>query len=280
MAVVDSRFRGRATLCRKIHVVRFSRRTPATQDRNIVGRRVGNEAKEMAVTRNSAVGVTRRSSNNATARLTRRCGIRAVRRRAMSTTLSPPRALATCCMVGFLALGSAPDADAQFTSTNFLDFGLGLDIDANIGYLYDDNVTRAPSGPDKTVRPVLQLEREQDFRLSVDGLQPADARRIRRRRARAQILGAGQYLRRNPGRASVSRLDRVRRPDLCRLCARTRASISGRRCAAAFANAAGASARQPITDSLGVFAAYTHNWRDADNSVFDTHDNSVLASID
>lgn len=176
-----------------------------------------------------------------------------------------------------LGLPAARDAVAQSTPGGFADLDFGIDM--SVGYLYDDNVTRAPSGPDKRSDQFypINLSKAFAFRLTDYTRFTLDA--FGGGEIAQRYSGLGNYFGGAQGAIQYRGSTELDAPTF---------TVFGRALGEQFGSAlrtgyrfsAGVSARQPITDTLGVFVAYAYNWRNADSEVFDTRDYSLLASID
>jgi len=194
----------------------------------------------------------------------------------MKVAIVISRSLAAFCTAVFLMLGGSP-ARGQFVADDFLN--LGLDLDASIGYLYDDNVTRAPSGPDKRSDQFYSLNASKTFafpvtdftRLTLDAF--AGGELARSYSGLGSIFGGIQAAFQYRGSTEFDA------PTFSAFF-RGLGEHFGSTLRSGYRYSAGISARQPITDSLGVFGALAHNWRYAESSVFDTRENSALISID
>jgi hypothetical protein len=184
---------------------------------------------------------------------------------------------ATFLTAAALALAHAQGAGAQSPPEGLLD--LGLDVDAGIGYLYDDNVTRAPAGPDKIADQFYSLNASRTFaypvtdrtRFTVDAF--AGGELAQKYSDLGSLFAGAQGALQYRGSAAFDA------PTLA-LFARVLGEHFGSSLRSGFRYSAGVSARQPITQDLGAFVAYAYNGRDANNDVFDTHDNALLASVD
>ncbi len=186
---------------------------------------------------------------------------------------------ATRAPVALLAAVVAHGASAQPQAADFLDFGFNLDLDAAVGYLYDDNVTRAPSGPDKLSDQFYSLNASKTFTFSVTD----------HARFAVEAFAGGELAQRYNGLSNVFGGTQVAlqyrgstefdTPTF---------SVFGRALGESFDSelrsgyrfAGGVSVRQPMTQEFNMFAAYAYKWRNANSDVFDTRDNSVLGSID
>jgi hypothetical protein len=235
-----SGFAGRASVCGRSF---RSGIETAARGIKISGRRIGNEAKEMAVTCRSAWGAT----------------------------------LAVSSIAALLALTSADDAAAQSTPVSFFD--LNFDIDAGIGFLYDDNVTRAPSGPDKIADQFYTLNASKAFAFPLTDFTRFTLDAFARGEVAQRYSGLGNIFGGAQGALQYRGSTEFDAPTFT-VFARALGEQFGSDLRSGYRFSAGVSARQPVTERLGVFVAYAHNWRNADNEVFDTRDNSVLASVD
>ncbi|HMO49221.1 MAG TPA: hypothetical protein PKB14_24755 [Rubrivivax sp.] len=196
----------------------------------------------------------------------------------MVVTCSPSSRKA-CIPVVLLAAAIAQSAEAQPQAAGFLDFGLDLDLDVSVGYLYDDNVTRAPSGPDKLSDQFYSLHASKTFTFAVS----------EHARFAVEAFAGGELAQRYDGLGNVFGGTQIalQYRGSTEFGAPT-FSVFGRVLGENFDSelrsgyrfAAGASVRQPVTQELNLFAAYTYNWRNANSEVFDTRDNSVLGSLD
>jgi len=187
------------------------------------------------------------------------------------------RRLAVLCTAAFLTIGCGVPAYGQSETENAN--ATTLDIDVGVGLVYDDNVTRAPSGPDRISDQFVTANATKSFvfpvkdfnRITVDatlGGELAD-RHAGLSNAFVSLQGAWQY------RPSTD----FSAPTFAAF-ARGTAEYFGSSLRTGSRYSAGISARQPITDRVGLFGALAHNWRYADSSVFETHDNSGLVTVD
>ena len=79
----------------------------------------------------------------------------------MRATIAACRGLASTAMAGVLLLGQSTISLGQSDVPGLFETPLG--VDASVGYLYDDNVTRAPSGPDKLSDQFYSLNASKTF---------------------------------------------------------------------------------------------------------------------
>lgn len=187
------------------------------------------------------------------------------------------RGFAAVGLAGLLAFGAIPAASAQFVGDIVPDLGLG--VDASIGYLYDNNVTRAPTGPDKLSDQFYSLNASKTFAFPITDFS----------RLTVDVFGGGELARFHSGLGNIfggiqPALQYRGSTDFdaptFSVFFRGLGEHFGSELRSGWRYSAGVSVRQPITDTIGVFAAYAHNWRYAKSTVFYTRDNSVLASID
>lgn len=154
-----------------------------------------------------------------------------------------------------------------------------IDVQLEAGAVYDDNVTRAKAGPDR------RGDHSYALNVSKSIVQPLSAN------SRVLLIGTlgGEKFRRFNG---LSRVAATAEAEY-----QYRASsefdeptfgVFGRLTAEGFESelrdgyrfSAGLSYRQPLTDRINVFAAVSHNLRNASSKVFSTRDNSVRGNID
>jgi len=207
------------------------------------GKRVRSEAKEMTVTRKGAWAAT----------------------------------LWTSSMAALLPLTCASDAAAQAMPDSFLD--QRLDIDAGVGFLYDDNVTRAPNGPDRISDQFYTLNASKTFAFPLTEFTRFTLDAFAGGEAAQKYSGLGNFFGGGQGALQYRESTEFDAPTFT-VFARALGEQFGSDLRSGYRISAGVSARQPVTDRLGIFVAYAYNWRNANNAVFDTHDNSVLASVD
>ncbi len=195
----------------------------------------------------------------------------------MTATIAAWRGLASAAMAGVLLLGQSTISQAQSDAPGL--FETRLDVDASIGYLYDNNVTRAPSGPDKLSDQFYSLSASKTFafpvtdftRLTLEAFGGGEV--ASRYSDLGNIFGGVQTALQYRGSTEFD-------APTFTLFARGLGEHFGSSLRTGYRFSAGISARQPITESFGVFGALARNWRNANNSVFDTHENSALVSID
>ncbi|MET0681991.1 MAG: hypothetical protein ABWZ29_01470 [Casimicrobiaceae bacterium] len=194
----------------------------------------------------------------------------------MRATIAACRNLTSAAMAGLL-LGQSAISQAQSEAPGL--FETRLDVDASVGYLYDNNVTRAPSGPDKLSDQFFSLNASKTFafpvtdftRLSLDAF--AGGELAIKYSDLGNVFGGIQAALQYRGSTEFD-------APTFTLFARGLGEHFGSSLRSGYRLSAGISARQPITESLGVFGALARNWRNANNSVFDTHENSALVSVD
>jgi len=195
----------------------------------------------------------------------------------MRATIAACRGLASTAMAGVLLLGQSTVSLGQSDVPGLFDIPLG--IDASIGYLYDDNVTRAPSGPDKLSDQFYSLNASKTFAFPVTDFT----------RLSLEAFGGGELAVKHSNLGNVFggiqaafqyRGSTEFDAPTFSLFARGLGEHFGSDLRSGYRLTAGVSARQPITETLGVFGALARTWRNANNSVFDTHENSALASVD
>ena len=188
-----------------------------------------------------------------------------------------PARLAVLWTAAFMIFWTTSVVDAQPVSD--VSSESSLDIDVGLGYMYDDNVTRAPSGPDKLADQFYSLNASKSFvfpmstfsRITVDAFVGGELTRT--------FAGLGNVFGGVQGALQYRGSTEFGAPTFV-VFARATGEHFGSTLRSGGRYSAGISARQLVTDRLGVFGALAHNWRYANSEVFDTHDNSALLSVD
>jgi hypothetical protein len=143
--------------------------------------------------------------------------------------------------------------------------------------MFDDNVTRAPTGPDKLSDSFYSLDASKTFAFP-----PTDFGRLT-----VQAFGGGELTRNYPGLGRIFgggeaalqyRASTELDAPFFAVFIRGLGEHYGSELRSGYRYAGGVSVRQNITHKLELFASYTHNWRYANSSVFDTRDNAYLVS--
>ena len=153
------------------------------------------------------------------------------------------------------------------------------DLQVNVGYQFDDNVTRAGASADQLSDQSISLDLSKRFIFQLNANTRAllsfnlDGEKFRNfdglSRITAGVQGEWQY------RASAA----FDAPTF---------AVFGRVAAEQFQSdlrdgyryAIGVSVQQALTDRISLFGALSHNGRNADNAVFDGQDNAVRLNLD
>ena len=191
----------------------------------------------------------------------------------MRATIAAWRGLAPVGIAAFLLLGQSSTGRAQSEAES------GLDIDVAVVYLYDDNVTRAPSGPDKRSDQFYGVNATKSFAFPVTDFSRVTLDAVIGGELARNYSGLGNFFGGLLGALQYRESTQFGAPTFA-LFARGFGEHFGSALRSGFRYAAGLSMRQPVTERLGVFGSVTHNWRYAKSSVFETHDNSALLSAD
>ena len=154
-----------------------------------------------------------------------------------------------------------------------------LDIRVDVGYMYDDNVTRSRTTGDKlfdhaysvNAGKVIVIPVTDNIRGLLGGSVGAEKFRNYDGLSRAYGSATGEMQYRASGEFTSPTFG---------LFARVTAENYQSSLRDGYRAALGISMRQPITDRIDLFAALSHNERYADSSVFSTRDNSVRANFD
>jgi hypothetical protein len=178
---------------------------------------------------------------------------------------------AGCAALMLLAYGSAQADQAGYTK--------GLDVRADVGLMYDDNVTRSNTSADKL------SDRSYSVNLSI----PYTQLLTEHTRLRATALVGGERfvtykgLSRAIGGVSGEyqyRSDAEFSTPTFALFARVFGEQYESKLRDGWHYSAGASMLQPVTDRIQLFGALSHNQRRADSEVFDTVDDSARLNLD
>ena len=177
-----------------------------------------------------------------------------------------------CACAGLMLLyGSAQADQAGYVKS--------LDIRADAGFMYDDNVTRANTPADKLSDrsysanlslPYTQLLTEHT-RLRATALVGGERFITYKGLSRAIGGGSAEYQYRSSSEFSTPTFS---------LFARVFGEQYESKLRDGWHYSAGASMLQPVTDRIQLFGALAHNQRRANSEVFDTTDNSARLNLD
>lgn len=186
-----------------------------------------------------------------------------------------PRCTACAVLAGLLlALACSGPARADQAG-----YAKGLDIRADAGLMYDDNVTRANTAADKlsdrsySVNLSLPYTRmlSEHTRLRASALVGGERFVTYKGLSRAIGGGSAEYQYRSSSEFAT--------PTFA-LFARAFGEQYESKLRDGWHYSAGASMLQPVTDRIQLFGALSHNQRHADSEVFDTVDNSARLNLD
>jgi hypothetical protein len=177
----------------------------------------------------------------------------------------------------FLLLWLGSVAHAQSVADGAADNPFDIRVDA--GYMYDNNVNRAPNGQERLTDQFYSLNAtasrsfpiNETTRVVLGGVIGGDLTRFFPKLGRVfgEIEATVQY------RKSAE----FYAPTLS-LFGRASAEDFGSDQRSGYRYSVGISVLQPITDRINLFAVLAHNGRNANSSVFDANDNSVQFSLD
>lgn len=188
---------------------------------------------------------------------------------------APLRRIAATALLLALAHGAAAQAPPEPAGPP----SAPPDVTVTASYRYEDNVTRAPSGPDRLSEHFYALSIDKEFRhllgehtqvlahASIDG--ELAQRHPGLGRIAGELRGALQYR----GSAAFDA------PTFA-LFGSALAESYGSSLRGGYRYAAGVSVLQPVTDRITVFARYAHHWRYARSAVFNTREDAVLVNVD
>jgi len=154
-----------------------------------------------------------------------------------------------------------------------------IDVQVEAGAIYDDNVTRAKAGPDRrgdhsyalNVSRSVSQSLSANSRVLMTGTLGGEKFRRFNGLSRLAATAEAEY----QYRAS-SEFDEPTFGAFARLTAEGyETSLRD-----GYRFSAGVSYRQPLTDRINVFAALSHNLRNANSRVFSTRDNSIRGNVD
>ncbi|MEO8342465.1 MAG: hypothetical protein ABI536_01495 [Gallionella sp.] len=160
-----------------------------------------------------------------------------------------------------------------------LEFSKGLDIRADVGFMFDDNVTRAKESADKLA------DRSYSLNLSKPLIYPlADHARILFNGSVGgekfiHYSGLSHIFGSVSGELQYRSYAEFTAPTFA-VFARGFAEQYQSRLRDSSRFSVGVSMKQPVTDRIQIFGALTHNQRQANSAVFDTKDNAARLNLD
>jgi hypothetical protein len=157
--------------------------------------------------------------------------------------------------------------------------GKPLDISVTAGYTYDDNVTRAPSGPDKLSDQFYSLGADKRFEIAVNAHTQLVVDAIVGGALARTYAGLGNVFGQVQGELQYRGSAAFDAPTLA-LFGRAVAEHYGSHLRSGYRYSAGVSALQPVTDRITLFGALAHHWRYANSAVFSTRENAALLNVD
>jgi hypothetical protein len=177
----------------------------------------------------------------------------------------------------FLVLWSSSAAHAQSTTGGASP--KPLDIVVNPIFRYDDNVTRAPSGPDKLSDQFYELSASKRFEIPVDAHTLVVVNAIVDGELAQRFHGLGRIAGEIQGELQYRGSGKFGAPTFA-LFGHALAENYGSGLRSGYRYSAGVSVLQPVTDRITLFGQFAHNWRYARSAVFNTRDNAVLLNVD
>jgi hypothetical protein len=175
-----------------------------------------------------------------------------------------------------LLMGLIPISDANAAPP---EFSKRYNIRADVGIMYDDNVTRAKDSSDKLSdqsysvnlsKPVI-FPLTEHTRARVTGILGDESFIYYNGLSHAYIGAQGEYQYRSSAEFSAPTFT---------LFARIFGEQYQSRLRDGYHYSAGVSMLQPVTDRIQLFGALTHNYRHATSEVFDIEDNSARVNLD
>ncbi len=176
-----------------------------------------------------------------------------------------------------LMLGLNAFAAAQTETTSVP--GRPLDMSLNAGYTYDDNVTRAPSGPDKLTDQFYSFNGDKRFEIPAGAHAQLVMDVIIGGALARSFAGLGNIFGEVQGELQYRASSSFDSPTLA-VFGRAIAEHYGSTLRSGYRYSAGISALQPVTDRITLFGALAHNWRYAESAVFSTRENAALLNVD